>query len=88
MTPQEAIARAAGVRSRLTVEKTDPNDPQGLGAGTGPSSCRPTLMAENSRLPANVKAVDRDTIVVQRHEPDVGNICVHFPRAGYRVERA
>ena len=32
-----------------------------------------------------VRAVDRDTLVVHRNAADVGDVCVHFPRVGYKV---
>ncbi|MGI9410537.1 MAG: glutathione S-transferase family protein [Hyphomicrobiaceae bacterium] len=86
MTPEDAIARAAECEPAV-AEKSDPNDPQGLAPGQS-VVVAPDVDGGEQPVAGAVKAVDRDTIVIQRHEPDVGNICVHFPRAGYRVERA
>ena len=32
-----------------------------------------------------VRYADANTIVIDREDPRVGNIAVHFPRAGYRI---
>ena len=34
---------------------------------------------------SNVRKADAETIAVERSGNDVGTVCVHFPRAGYRV---
>jgi hypothetical protein len=35
-----------------------------------------------------VQLVDRDSIAIQRDDPRVGTVCVHFPRVGFRVAAA
>ncbi len=32
-----------------------------------------------------VRRVDRETISILRDDPRVGEVCVHFPRVGFRV---
>ncbi|MBT5918588.1 MAG: glutathione S-transferase family protein, partial [Alphaproteobacteria bacterium] len=29
--------------------------------------------------------LNRDSIAVLREDPQVGQVCVHFPRVGYRI---
>lgn len=36
-------------------------------------------------VPGAVRSVDRETIVIVRKDEQVGEVCVHFPRVGYRV---
>ena len=33
-----------------------------------------------------IRMADAHTVAVDRSSEDVGTVCVHFPRAGYRVE--
>ena len=33
-----------------------------------------------------IEFANAETLVLRRVEPEIGAICVHFPRAGYRVE--
>jgi len=36
----------------------------------------------------SVRYVDRDTIALLKQHERVGTVCIHFPRAGYRVKLA
>jgi glutathione S-transferase len=83
MTPEDAILRAA--ESDPTAEiATDAFDPQGLKPGMR-VSVSPDLDGGEQPVQGDVVFANCDTIAVKRQEPDVGAICVHFPRAGYRV---
>ncbi|WP_298856984.1 glutathione S-transferase family protein [uncultured Sulfitobacter sp.] len=84
MTAQEAIARAAACEP-VTVSRTDPRDPQGLKSGMR-VTVSPDLDGGEQPVAGEIIVADCDTVSVRRHEPEVGEICVHFPRAGYRVD--
>lgn len=83
MTPAEAleIARAA---QTATPEQGDPRDPQGLVPGMK-VGIAPDLDSGETPVVGRVRSVCADTIAILRDDPRVGTVCVHFPRAGYRV---
>ena len=33
-----------------------------------------------------IRLLDHERIALWRDDPEAGRVCVHFPRAGYRVE--
>ncbi|MGC1487065.1 MAG: glutathione S-transferase family protein [Albidovulum sp.] len=84
MTPEDAIT-AARQNEPTTVQALDPRDPQGLTPGMR-VIIRPDVDGGEQPVEGAVVAANADTITLLRTEPDVGNICVHFPRTGYRVE--
>ncbi len=83
MTAEEAqdVARKATI---ATPETTDPLDPQGLVPGT-PIAVSPDLDGGEQAVEGICRLVGRDQVALVRDEPGIGEICVHFPRAGYRV---
>ena len=84
LSPEDAIARAKGCEP-VTLEATDELDPQGLKPGMG-VVVSPDLDGGEQPVEGEVVASDCDRIAVRRFDADVGQICVHFPRAGYRVD--
>jgi hypothetical protein len=36
----------------------------------------------------NLRFANAETVVIDRTAEDVGTVCVHFPRSGYRVDIA
>jgi glutathione S-transferase len=84
MSPEDAIARAATCEPTAR-ESTDPADPQGLVTGLR-VAVHPDVDGGEQGVEGAVVSADSNTIVVRRHTDDVGALCVHFPRAGYRVE--
>ena len=86
MSPKDAIARA---RSLEPVANTGvaPNDSQGLKVGVS-VTVHPDVDGGEQPVEGTVRFANAETIVVERTAPDVGTMCVHFPRAGYRVELA
>jgi len=86
MTPAEAIEVARST-SPTTPERSDPNDPQSLKPGQRVSVV-PDLDSGESPVTGVVQLVDRDSIAIQRDDPRVGTVCVHFPRVGFRVAAA
>lgn len=67
-----------------TAECADPKDPQGLRPGLA-VSVQPDGDGGDPAVTGDVVAVDRDSIAIKREDPEVGWICIHFPRVGYRV---
>ena len=63
----------------------DPFDPQGLISGMQ-VTVSPDLDGGEQPVHREVVFATSDMISLLRQDPDVGNIGVHFPRAGYRVD--
>lgn len=83
MTSGEAldIARAS---EPTTQERADPRDPQGLKPGLRVEVV-PDLDSGEPPVQGNVRSIERDRIAILREDPQVGRLCVHFPRVGYRI---
>ncbi len=68
-----------------TETRADPGDPLGLKPGdrvnVAPKNGSPEVAGE-------IIALSADEIALGRIDSDVGNLCVHFPRMGYRVTPA
>ncbi|WP_300031215.1 glutathione S-transferase family protein [uncultured Roseobacter sp.] len=84
MTPEEAIAAAAATEP-LDPLGTDPRDPQGIMPGAE-VTVHPDVDGGEQGVTGIVTASDADTITLARRDEKAGNLAVHFPRAGYRVE--
>lgn len=84
MSPQEAITRASAYEP-VTRPRTDDLDPQGLKSGMR-VIVSPDLDGGEQPVEGEVVVADCDTVAVHRVDPEAGNICVHFPRVGYRVD--
>lgn len=84
MMPRDAISRA---RECEPTSKTGvaPHDPQGLAVGM-PVTIRPDVNGGEQPVAGNVRFADAETIVIERETDEVGTVCVHFPRSGYRVD--
>ncbi len=85
MSPQEAIEIARDT-AIATDEQTDRNDPQQLVPGLE-VSVRPDVNAGEMAVHGTVRAVSSDSISILRESGKAGQVCVHFPRVGYRVDR-
>ena len=83
MSPENAIARAAECQP-VADHDIAASDPQGLTAGKAVVISSDVDGGEQP-VAGTVRSADHETIVIDRTEPDVGDICVHFPRAGYSV---
>jgi glutathione S-transferase len=86
MSPKDAISRAKE-NEPISVPAIVMRDPQGLKPGMH-VTVSPDLDGGEQPVEGEVVAASCDTIILRRQELDVGNIDVHFPRAGYRVEIA
>ncbi|MDA9207378.1 glutathione S-transferase family protein [Octadecabacter sp.] len=84
MAPQDAIDLAQGSDPSSPTGVSD-HDPQNITIGT-PVTVHPDVDGGEQGVAGTVHFADANTISVLRHADDVGAVCVHFPRAGYRVE--
>lgn len=83
MTSAEAI-EIARASEPATPEQADERDPQKLRPGQKVSVV-PDVDSGEPPVHGTIRLVDRDRIALLRSDPRVGNVCVHFPRVGYRV---
>ncbi|MEM7732869.1 MAG: glutathione S-transferase family protein [Pseudomonadota bacterium] len=83
MSPEAALDAAQVAVA--TDELEDPNDPQGLRIGMA-VTVSPDLDGGDEPVAGLIRAVYADRLAILRDDPDLGEICVHFPRVGYRVE--
>jgi glutathione S-transferase len=83
MDAKDAITRAKEMQPASEV-KVAQNDPQGLALGSL-VTVSPDVDGGEQPVDGNVRYADADTIGIERSSEDVGTVCVHFPRAGYRV---
>ena len=83
MDPQAAILcardREPGVETGVAE-----NDPQGLKIGAT-VTVRPDVDGGEQPVEGQVRMADAETIAIDRISEEAGNVCVHFPRSGYRV---
>ena len=86
MTAAEAleIAKAA---EPATPETVDPEDPLDLAPGEM-VEVRPEGMDGVAAVAGTLRFLDPQTVVLDREDDQVGQVSVHFPRVGYRIERA
>jgi len=84
MSPEEAIALA---RDHDSIAKAyiAPNDPQDLSVGAS-VTVQPDVDGGEQPVIGTVRYADAETLVIERTHNDVGTVCVHFPRTGYRIE--
>jgi len=83
MSAEDALAVARAAHPE-TPEAHDPRDPQGLAPGMK-VTIAPDLDGGEEAVAGTIRAVDRETVAVLREDPRTGQVCVHFPRVGYRV---
>ena len=69
-----------------TPRQADPKDPQGLEPGKAVTVC-PASDGGDPEVAGVVRSVDRETIAILREDPVAGEVCIHFPRVGYRVTK-
>lgn len=85
MSPEDAIERARNLGS-VSPKGVAPNDPQGLAVGLS-VTVYPDVDGGEQGVVGMVRYADAEKITVDRATDEVGTVCVHFPRAGYRIER-
>ena len=83
MTAQEALAIAKAAEP-ATPRAEDSRDPQGLKPGMK-VSVGPLTDTGEKKVEGTVRAVGRETLVIDHHHAMCGAVAIHFPRVGYRV---
>lgn len=84
LSAEDAIERARRC-SPLECDPATGNDPQGLKAGMT-VVVSPDVDGGEQPVEGTVAAASADTITLHRTDPEAGDLHVHFPRAGYKVE--
>jgi glutathione S-transferase len=85
MSAEEALAVAAASAS-ATVATEDPGDPNGRKPGD-----RVTVTPDDYALDpvaGELVALTATDVAIRRSDPQVGDVVVHFPRAGFRIASA
>ncbi len=83
MLDTEALDVAAAA-APTTVVQTDAGDPLNFTPG---ELVTITPINGGPNVEGTIVALSADTISILRSDPQVGEVCVHFPRIGYRVNR-
>ena len=85
LSAEKAIEITASATPQ-TNENVDAKDPQGLKPGMQ-IKVGPDLESGEQFVPGSVRYPDVNRIAINRTSNQTGsNICVHFPRTGYRIE--
>lgn len=83
MSAQEALAAAQAAQPAALTHLSADGDPAGLKAGT-PVTVTPD---DNARVPVSgtLVAASAAEVVIHRHDEQVGDLHLHFPRLGFDV---
>lgn len=84
LSGEDALALALNSES-ITQSLVAPNDPQGIAVGDT-VSIGPDVESGEQFVEGTVRSADANTISIERTTDEVGTVCVHFPRTGYRIE--
>ncbi len=84
MTAEEAIGIASSNQTQTSQGVAD-NEPQGLTVGQK-ISIVPDVNGGEQAVEGTVRQADIESVAVDRVSDTAGEVCVHFPRAGYRIE--
>ena len=84
LEPEDALALALSSKPTTTSRVAD-NDPQGLTAGMT-ISIGPDVESSEQRVEGIIRCADAETVSIERTTDQLGTVCVHFPRTGYRIE--
>ena len=83
MSGEEAIAIAKGV-APASDTFIAPHDPQGLEIGS-PVTVSPDVDGGEQPVSGTLRQANAEVIAIERTADEIGTVCVHFPRAGYKV---
>ena len=76
----------AGAHAIATQASIADNEPQGLSSGQPVTVC-PDVQSNEQSVAGNVRLANAETIAIDRLcDTTQSQVCVHFPRSGYRVE--
>lgn len=83
LSPEDALHRATESEPSAAHHE-DANDPQGLTPGMD-VLVSPDLDGGEQPVEGKLVASSIERVAIERFDPDVGTLNVHFPRIGYRV---
>jgi len=86
MSAAEAL-QIAKTSEPNTPEQADPHDPMGIKPGMTVNVVADVDGGEEP-VSGSVRYIDRDSIALLKRHEQVGSVCIHFPRVGYRVTLA
>ena len=84
MDPQDAIAQAK-TQDPIATTGVAANEPQGLIVGQSVTVI-PDVNGGEQPVAGILRYADAETGTIERTAGDVGTVCVHFPRSGYRID--
>jgi len=84
LDPDDAIARAASCEPTSATGVAS-GDPQGLTVGMK-VEVNPDVDGGEQPVEGTLRFADAETVSIDRVSDQAGNVSVHFPRAGYRVD--
>ncbi|EAQ05765.1 hypothetical protein SKA53_06662 [Yoonia vestfoldensis SKA53] len=84
MDPQDAIMLARNSEP-TAVAGVAAHEPQGLLVGQS-VAIKPDVNGGEQPVAGKIRYADAETVVIERVAADVGIVCVHFPRSGYRID--
>jgi len=84
LAAQDALSMAKKA-DPTTVGAVANNDPQGLSVGMS-VSIGPDVESGEQFVTGALRSADADTVSIEHSADEVGTVCVHFPRTGYRIE--
>ena len=86
MSAVEALEIASGSET-VTPDYCDKLDPQEMRPGTMVSVV-PDIDGGDPEVTGPLRYLDAETVAILHEHAHVGTVCIHFPRAGYRVTPA
>jgi len=84
LSPEDALAIAKDA-DPITASGVAKNDPQGLAVGMS-VLVGPDVESGEQFVSGKICSADIDTVSIEHTNDEVGTVCVHFPRTGYRIE--
>jgi len=84
LSAEDAIVVANSCESSIQ-NGVAPNDPQGIRVNDL-ITVGPDVDGGEQAVKGVLRYADSDTVVIERKESAIGHVCVHFPRAGYRID--
>ncbi|MFK8083831.1 MAG: glutathione S-transferase family protein [Granulosicoccus sp.] len=84
MTPEAAVSVAQSLQT-ITAEGVAEHDPQGLVVGQR-VFISPDVNGGEQAVEGRLRMADADTIAIDRVSDTAEDVCVHFPRSGYRID--
>ena len=84
MSAADAIAVTAA-DSPAHAKGVAPGDPQGLTVGQS-VVIKPDVNGGEQPVEGTIWAANAEEVTIHRLDADCGDLCVHFPRAGYRID--